>query len=722
MKKVLILIFICYLMNVMGYSADKGKILLYKSDERLSLNRLVKDLIQVMKMDREYRDATFIIDGSLEQEVNINLKKSEVTPLQARNILEVILENYNYVVLYQKRYSNRKLKKGKKEKIVRIMQRDSATKKGMAKLGDGTGDDQFITYLIKLKFIRSKDIHAMLNSFSPGIKMLDFGNYMIVTDYASNVDTIMSIIKKLDVKSNKPEFQIIPLMFITSDDMEMKLNKTYQKIFSDDFLAISEPMTNSVLVVANNEQIGSIRKFVKKMDRDDYNSQNQFKIFMIKYGVVDEIRQYIEKVLNLDEKTNNYFVTLIPDQRMNALIVASSSKKMIATIENLIKKIDKPSNSDSNAIIIHPLKNANVTDLILVLEKLFPELTAKEKNTSSGDYVSIVGDERTNTLLITAPHAKRIQFERVINQLDIFPPQVMVEVLIVELSLRKSRTIGVEWGLFNKDRTSTRGFVTSQSGLKNNIISSQGMNIGMFNGAVDLEKLAKNDVNELSKIEALMALYQNDSDFDILSAPKIYVLNRKEAKIVVGEEIATPEGVIRSLDTGNTDVTNFKYKNVGINLTLTPVINDENHVTMQINQTITKRQEETLYDFQIPVFTKREAATHITIKNGETIVLAGMVSEDKTRIVDKTPFLGDIPLFGGLFKKTRDISKKTDLHIFITPHIVYHPEQRDRFSRKITDNNKNFKYHSSRKDKRYRDTRQKVKRILKNNKSMIKNM
>lgn len=715
MKKILSLLFVLlYLSAWMAEAQNSGRILLYKPDERLSLNRLVKDLIEVMKIDPEFSDASFIIDGSLDQEINIDLKNTSVSPEQARELLEGILENYNYTVVYQRKYLDQKLKKGKKEKIVRIMQSGTAVQKGFASLSDEPGGEPFATHLFKLSHIRSKDISGILTSLSAGVKLLEFGNYILVTDYRTNLERIRMILDKIDVEKNRLDIYTLSLNYITAKDMESKLSKAYQKVLGDQFMVLSEPASNSITVLADKEHFESIRNFIQKMDRDQYYSMNHFRIFLLKYGTADEIKKYIEKVLNIDEASSSYYLTLIPDLRMNAIIAASSSEKIINTIEGLINQIDKPSSSDSNGVIIHPLKNANVKDIVPVLEKLFPELKVADKNASSADYVSIVGDERTNTLLITAPHPKRTQFERVINQLDSFPPQVMVEVLIVELSIRKSRTLGVEWGLFDKKRTDERGFVTSQTGLKNNILSSQGMNVGLYNGTVDLEKLSKNDVNELTKIEALMALYQNDSDFDILSAPKIYVLDRKEAKIVVGEEIATPQGVIRSLDTGNTDVTNFEYKNIGINLTIIPVINDQKHVTMEIKQTITKRQEETLYDFQIPVFTKREASTHITIKDSETIVLAGMVSEDKTRIVDKTPYLGDIPVIGGLFKKTRDVSRKTDLHIFITPHIVFHPEQRNRFSRKVSGDTMNLDYHRPSSEARFQNTVKKVNTAMRN--------
>jgi general secretion pathway protein D len=179
----------------------------------------------------------------------------------------------------------------------------------------------------------------------------------------------------------------------------------------------------------------------------------------------------------------------------------------------------------------------------------------------------------------------------------------------------------------------------------------------------------------------MVKAYQNNSNFKILSAPQILATDNEEANISVGEVVALPQGFTQDRDTGRFDLTNFKYEDVGIVLTLTPRVNSNELVTLKINQEIKKRQEENLYEFNVPVLTKRQMDTTISVPNHQTIVIGGLMREDKTKVVDRVPLLSNIPFIGEAFKNRRTITQKTNLLVFLTPHILSTPEELVKFDR-----------------------------------------
>jgi general secretion pathway protein D len=208
--------------------------------------------------------------------------------------------------------------------------------------------------------------------------------------------------------------------------------------------------------------------------------------------------------------------------------------------------------------------------------------------------------------------------------------------------------------------------------------------VGVLNEPVDPAKLATGDLIELTKIKAMVKAYQNNSNFKILSAPQILATDNEEANLSVGEVVALPQGFTQDRDTGRFDLTNFKYEDVGIVLKLTPRVNSNELVTLKVNQEIKKRQEENLYEFNVPVLTKRQMDTTISVPNHKTIVIGGLMREDKTKVVERVPLLSNIPFIGEAFKNRRTITQKTNLLVFLTPHILSTPEELVEFDQNRT--------------------------------------
>jgi len=194
--------------------------------------------------------------------------------------------------------------------------------------------------------------------------------------------------------------------------------------------------------------------------------------------------------------------------------------------------------------------------------------------------------------------------------------------------------------------------------------SLYGMSLGMYK-------------DEELNIGALVNLYKTDSDVNILSTPYLLVNNNQEAEIKVGKRV--PMVTATRITEDETVVKTYTYEDVGIVPKITPQINPEGFVTLKIHQELQKVLGETIHD--APVLAKRETDTTVTVRDGQTIVIGGLMREDKSVVERRVPGLGRIPGLGWLFKRKIEVTEKISLVIFLTPHVVTTPEELEEITR-----------------------------------------
>ena len=265
--------------------------------------------------------------------------------------------------------------------------------------------------------------------------------------------------------------------------------------------------------------------------------------------------------------------------------------------------------------------------------------------------VKIVADTETNALLITTFVRNFPAVEKLIKQLDVLLPQVLIEAKIIEVTLDDESAFGVEWmweqGTTINDKPH-RQEGTTDFGLTEEIF---GLKYGILS----------------SKLDTMLHALTKDTKVNILSTPRIMTKNNQEAIINVGQEIPF---LVSTQETATGGIlTSTDFRNVGVILTVTPRINRSGTVSLDVNQQINSLIEFTLFD--APIISTREATASVTVKDKQTMVIGGMIKDDKTETVYKTPIVGDIPLLGKLFRRKDMRVEKTELMVFITPHVVY---------------------------------------------------
>jgi type IV pilus assembly protein PilQ len=286
------------------------------------------------------------------------------------------------------------------------------------------------------------------------------------------------------------------------------------------------------------------------------------------------------------------------------------------------------------------LNYANASSMVSVLEPL---------RSSRG---RIIAHSQTNSLIITETPSNFKKMLGVIEKLDKSVPQVMIEAMMVDIKLTNDDELGISWTLTHKDMAS-RQFVQSFAASHTQGLIRYG-----------------NTLFPQWYFNTLINLWAQESKAEILANPKVMTLDGMEANIELTEEIPYTEATITPAEGGATSTTGFKQ--AGIKLKVTPHINKEGYISMNVN-TEQSLQTSTTSSGQ-PVIDKRTATTNLSVKDGDTIVIGGLRKREGTKTIQVIPFFSKIPILGQIFRKKTFTGKDTELLIFVTPHIVTQPE------------------------------------------------
>lgn len=270
--------------------------------------------------------------------------------------------------------------------------------------------------------------------------------------------------------------------------------------------------------------------------------------------------------------------------------------------------------------------------------------------------VTVIPDPNTNSIIVVTSPEYADVIRSILGQLDKIPEQVMIETIIVEASLDAESKLGVEWQ-FTQDKAFGNSGVTGTAATRFGVQSSnpEGFRYTLAGG----------------QLGAFMNALQSDTKFQVLSTPRIFTSNNVEAQINISQRV--PFVTSQRTDTlGNITYT-YDFEDVGIVLTVTPRITANGYVTMDVSQTANDLQGFTT--FNAPIVNQRQADTTVAVKDGDTIILGGIIRSTVTSTVKKIPLLGDIPFLGNLFKSTNKTSNKTELLVFLTPRVVRNPDE-----------------------------------------------
>jgi general secretion pathway protein D len=509
--------------------------------------------------------------------------------------------------------------------------------------------------------------------------------------------------------------QIIPLKFISAQE----ITKVITPFISADGTIISEGGSNTLLVVDKGINIFKVLKLVEVFDVSVFEKLN-YRFYTLENINAEEAVKLLREVLSLSAGGSKDDVKFIPINRLNTLLIVSPTPDVFGRVDAFIRQLDIPSEGAQPNIYIYSVKNGMATELGDILRSIFgkggeikksagkesvptnpfakgyterkttatpsatptatatpsvtptasvtstaPATPAAPAATETGPSLTLRGDIRItadpirNALIIEAIPGDYQIVERILGRLDVLPRQVLIEVVIAEISLSKGTELGIEWN-FKKDNWTDTGLLSASigaSGLQYAIGLSQKWQI------------------------ALHALAR-DSKVNILSSPSVLASDNKQARIDVTTEVPIPSTSYTIQTTGpNVLETKVEYRNTGVILDVTPHINEHGLVTMDVSQEVSSVGELVKVAGQdYYTFNKRKVVTALTVKHNQAIVIGGLISDQKNDAATGLPWLVKIPLIRWLFGvETKSVSK-SELIVMITPRVITSLEDVDAVS------------------------------------------
>ena len=329
----------------------------------------------------------------------------------------------------------------------------------------------------------------------------------------------------------------------------------------------------------------------------------------------------------------------------------------VTTIENLKKRREDVrllADQEPLTTKTFVLNYAKVSTIITSLEKM---------KTARG---SLNFDERTNTLIVRDTAANVELIAGVIATLDTTTPQVLIEAKIIETTLSNKENLGVDWTakltLSGGKRPTTFPFIAEDS-------SKMSPSTFIRAAAPAATDFSYGTLN-FAQLQAVLELLKTRTDTHILSNPRIVTLDNQKANIVVGSQYPIPTYTFNEQQ-ARLQVSGWEYKDIGIIFNVTPHVNGAGFITLEIEPKVTDILDYvTVENTQLPRLSAESAKTNVMIKDGETLVIAGLVKNKTDDVKSRVPFLGDIPIVGKVFQKSNKTVSKTELLLFLTPHII----------------------------------------------------
>ena len=286
-------------------------------------------------------------------------------------------------------------------------------------------------------------------------------------------------------------------------------------------------------------------------------------------------------------------------------------------------------------------------------------------------------DQRTNQLVVSDVPTNLYKISKVVGRLDKKTPQIMIEARVIETVLDEDENLGIDWTLGASATGSTRKtvfpFPYDRGYEKSSYFPLVNTSSSDFPGS-GFPYAVKADFTfgalSFTQLQVVLEILKSRSDTKTLSNPRIVTLNNKKAEIHVGRDYGVPT-YERNTSTGTMEVTGYVLRKVGVKLIVTPHVNAQGEIVIDLHPEVSSfLHNQTYGDIIVPVFSVREAITQVMVKDGETIVIGGLIKEETVEYVKKIPILGDLPLLKYIFSKSEKTVDTTDLMIFVTVRLL----------------------------------------------------
>ncbi len=631
-------------------------------------NAEIKDVIKAMSTDL---NINIIMDPSIANKKISIISYSPITVAEAYQAFLSALAVHGLTVVPSGSF-------------IKIISKENALKSNIQVHTKQTAlkTDQFITQIIKLKYISANSLEQKIKPFidSKGVQSIIFyepSNMVIISDHGLNIEKFQKIIKALDVPSKEDIFKVIPIKHAQAKQLSQiitnllsgttsgfsryssyrKSRNTKYQIQKDGINIQSlfhDERTNSIIVMGNKKGIAKVKKLVSQLDyyKDPELAGGIF-VYKVKHGTAKELADTLNAVIGKAAPSS---------------IGSAKGRKSPLSFRS------KVYGGGSR----FAMSNAS-------------KMQAVDTARSFKD-VRIIAEENTNSLLIVSNKYNYETILGILNKVDISRNQVFIKTIIMELNTDKNKDWKIANYFFPKegeglarmgygltDLTDLTSFNGATLMFPLSLILGNHLNGIKGNTPINPLYIGKPGITNALQIPTLSSFVQflqKNVGANILSTPQVMALDHQEAIVTINENIPVIGTLFNPSNQNASGVgSNISYKDVETALKITPHINpDVSSVRLQIEQKIDSIIKEAnvpkkVQDAAVSI-KKRTIKTNIALKDKETAVLGGLVKESNTKSEFKVPLLGDLPLVGWLFKNSETNKKKSNLIVFITPQII----------------------------------------------------
>ncbi|WP_417361786.1 type II secretion system secretin GspD [Gallaecimonas pentaromativorans] len=476
-----------------------------------------------------------------------------------------------------------------------------------------------------------------------------------------------------------------PLKYIGAKEM-MKL---LEPIKPKQGLLEADERRNLLTIAGTQSDLLSLRDTIQLFDVDQLQGMSVgiFRLQAVEAGV---ITQELEAIFgDSAEGPLAGMVRFLPIDRLNALLVITPQAKYLTDARTWIERLDKADNPRGLNMYVYYVQNSKADRLADMLSKLFEGSNARPSSQPAPDVpqpkappdavpvvavsggmdatnlnvgeVQIIADEENNALLIMASPSDYDKVHKAVKQLDVLPLQVLVEATIVEVTLQDELRYGLQW--FFKNRFGSKSGIGS---LGTRPLSSP----------TDYLASATYEVFDATATRLLLNTLASDSKLNVVSSPSLMVLDNHTAAIRVGDQVPvrTSQTTNTSSDLGNITST-IQFKDTGVLLEVTPRVNAGGMVVLDITQEVNDVATTTTSDIDSPTITQRRINTSVAVQSGETLVLGGLIRDNRSNDSSGVPGLRQVPVLGWLFGSAGRSNQRTELVVMITPTAVTDREE-----------------------------------------------
>ena len=532
--------------------------------------------------------------------------------------------------------------------------------------------------------IKKSSLMSLANSIlgSKGYTIIDQGDFYKV------VKGSLAAGEGLDVSSNVDGETMKTVMFPLKNSNAAVIRAKIKPLLHKDSKIISFKENNVLSITATPRILRSISKIINAVE--ERGIKRSVVIKLKNSSVKDVFPNATNMAKKLFPQTiESEKVDIFKDEATNSVILVGKSENTRRMIK-YIKQLDIKGDDQSQKMYVIRLKNSNVEEMEKILSKLLSQMNNMRpagkpvKGGKPPSKAMVVSDIERNALIVLATGEQIRNIRRTILQIDIPKVQVYVKAKIVEVDKNLAQQVGLKYGM-NGGTITSSGLYTLAADLGSSALQMSPALLGFLNtnntttytdanGNVIQENNPAFKFGDTDKVFALGAaldLLERNGAANILSEPSILCTNNKESEIYVGQtrSILT---TAQQATTGLANVVNnYTREDIGLTLKVKPRLSSNNKVTLEILTKIEDVLDNESPSADRPTTTKREVKTNVIVNNGETIILGGLIKNSGGKGIQKVPFLGDIPVLGEMFfTHTSDLSRETNVVIYLTPYIV----------------------------------------------------